>query len=80
MASMCMPLGTQQMLACQPILPYFNPSGKVHGALEDENHHTGDLGNVIIGENGTINFKIVDKQIDFLPLFLVFPFYSFSHT
>ena len=27
----------------------------MHGALEDENHHTGDLGNVIIGENGFKN-------------------------
>ena len=24
----------------------------MHGALEDENRHTGDLGNAIVGEDG----------------------------
>ncbi|KAL6323903.1 hypothetical protein AAG906_005900 [Vitis piasezkii] len=50
---------------CMSTGPYFSPSRKDHGALEDENSHVGDLGNVIVGEDGTINFKIVDKQIPF---------------
>ncbi|KAJ9682532.1 hypothetical protein PVL29_018451 [Vitis rotundifolia] len=44
--------------------PHFNPVGKEHGASEEENHHAGDLGNVIVGEEymdylRTINFKII---------------------
>ncbi|KAL6324428.1 hypothetical protein AAG906_013032 [Vitis piasezkii] len=41
----------------------FQSCWKKHGAPEDENLHAGDLGNVIVGEDGTVNFKIVDKQI-----------------
>nr|XP_010929833.1 superoxide dismutase [Cu-Zn]-like [Elaeis guineensis] len=43
--------------------PHFNPAGKEHGAPEDENCHTDDLENMTAGEDETVNFSIVDKQI-----------------
>ncbi|KAJ3705801.1 hypothetical protein LUZ61_009506 [Rhynchospora tenuis] len=43
--------------------PHFNHVGKEHGVPEDENHHDGDLGNLIVGEGGIANFTKVDNQI-----------------
>uniref|UniRef100_A0A2N9H8Z9 Superoxide dismutase copper/zinc binding domain-containing protein n=1 Tax=Fagus sylvatica TaxID=28930 RepID=A0A2N9H8Z9_FAGSY len=31
--------------------PHFNPTGKEHGAAEDEHRHAGDLGNVNVGDD-----------------------------
>jgi Cu-Zn family superoxide dismutase len=32
---------------------HFNPTGAIHGAPTDPEHHAGDLGNIDVGEDGT---------------------------
>eukprot|EP00567_Pseudictyota_dubia_P018161 CAMPEP_0197439282 /NCGR_PEP_ID=MMETSP1175-20131217/6058_1 /TAXON_ID=1003142 /ORGANISM="Triceratium dubium, Strain CCMP147" /LENGTH=155 /DNA_ID=CAMNT_0042969163 /DNA_START=91 /DNA_END=558 /DNA_ORIENTATION=- len=51
---------TQGAAGCGNI---FNPFGKNHGAPEDEERMAGDLGNVLVGEDGKCLVHIEDKVL-----------------
>src|SRR5439155_23643210 len=42
---------------------HFNPTGQPHGAPKDEHRHTGDLGNVEAGADGTATLEWMDPHL-----------------
>lgn len=42
---------------------HWNPTNKQHGGLNDENSHAGDLGNIVIRQDGTADFNLKTSKI-----------------
>jgi Cu-Zn family superoxide dismutase len=43
--------------------PHFNPTGKKHGLQNPEGHHAGDMPNITIPANGTLETTVVNKNV-----------------
>jgi len=48
---------------CASALGHFNPFKQPHGAPEDKNRHSGDLGNIVAGDDGVANLDFSDSII-----------------
>ncbi len=46
---------------------HFNPTGASHGAPDDEGSHAGDLGNLEVADDGTIDFEITTDKVTLDP-------------
>jgi Cu-Zn family superoxide dismutase len=42
---------------------HFNPSGKQHGAVNPQGPHAGDLGNIEVGQNGTLKTEVRAPEV-----------------
>jgi len=48
---------------CETLGPHYNPTNTVHGNLNNPNAHYGDLGNIIINQDGTCTLKILSRLL-----------------
>ncbi len=46
---------------------HFNPTDASHGAPDDEESHAGDLGNLTVADDGTIDFQITTDKVTLDP-------------
>lgn len=42
---------------------HFNPTGKEHGKLNPKGYHSGDLPNIMVGEDGTVDLTFVAEGL-----------------
>ena len=48
---------------CTSLCGHFNPYNKTHGGLNEKDSHVGDLGNIMVKEDGTCNEIIKSKLV-----------------
>ena len=49
---------------CETLGPHYNPTGALHGNLNDPRVHYGDLGNIIVNKDGTCKQKVVSTMLN----------------
>ncbi len=48
---------------CETLGPHYNPTNKTHGGLNDRNAHHGDLGNLVVDEDGDSQTQICSNLL-----------------